>query len=135
MSKTSDAGARAADFLKAWQKEMTRQMHDPDMIRAMLAAMQPFGVKQNDEPAQQPAATDDARDAAIRKLERRLDALERELARVASLVPVAAKAQNPTGASKRGRNGSVANRAKPVAKSKRPVAKGAKPAGKPKQKR
>ena len=37
MNKKNNASTRAAEFLKLWQEEMTRQMHDPDMIRAMLS--------------------------------------------------------------------------------------------------
>ena len=107
----------AAEFLKQWQAQMTRQMHDPDMIRAMLAAMQPFGAAAHDETSRQSSPAPDAGDDAIARLERRVGQLERLVSELAGRdVSVAAKAKKSAGAAKRVRT-------KPVAKPKRGVAK------------
>lgn len=124
MAKTNDMTEKAAEFLKNWQTQMTKQMRDPDMIRAMLAAMQPFGAKPHDENARQPAPAMDAADDAIRQLTRRVDALERQLAQLnVRVFSLAAKAKNPAGTGRRGNAKPLAKRAKPVAKPKRAVAK------------
>jgi hypothetical protein len=37
MAEKDDYSKRAAEFLKLWQENVTRQMNDPETIRAMLA--------------------------------------------------------------------------------------------------
>ena len=128
MAKTADYSTRAADFLKQWQTQMTQQMRDPDVIRAMLAAMQPFAAPgaAHDESPQQHAYSAHADDAAIRHLAKRLDAVERTLARFEQLLSLAPEAKNPAGTGRR-------VRPKPVAKPKRPVAKSKPAMAKPKR--
>lgn len=134
MPKPDDMTSKAAEFLKQWQEQMTKQMRDPDIIRTMLAAMQPFGAKAHDENARQPAPAMDAHGDAIRKLTRRVDALERELADLhAQLLSMDAKAKKPTGARRRSNAKPVAKPKRAVAKPKRTVAKQAKPAAKRKR--
>ncbi|HOU37218.1 MAG TPA: OmpA family protein [Candidatus Omnitrophota bacterium] len=79
MTKNDDYQQRAADFLRQWQDQMTRQMNNPDAIAAMLAAMQQFGAPPHDANARRPAHAPDARHDAIGDLTERLHALEQQL--------------------------------------------------------
>lgn len=113
MTGPQDNQQRAAEFLRQWQEQMTKQMSNPDAIRAMLDAMQQFGKPAHDANARRPAHAPDARDDAIGDLAKRVHALERELRQLHARVDAAEKPA---------RTGKRAN-AKPVAKSKRAVDK------------
>src|SRR5690606_6416968 len=119
-----------ADFLNQWQAQMTRQMHNPDVIRALLSAMQSFaGANAHDETTRKSAPSTDAHDAAIARLARRLDAVERRLDELARLVSVVAETQKPAGTKPRRRTEPVEQRKRPVATGRRGDAK--KPSAKP----
>jgi uncharacterized protein YPO0396 len=111
MTQKQDYQQRAAEFLRQWQEQMTRQMSNPDTIAAMLAAMQQFGAPPHDANARRPAHAPDARDDAIGDLAKRLDAVEQQLRRLHARLDAAEK---PARTAKRAD-------AKPVAKSKRAV--------------
>jgi hypothetical protein len=131
MAKATDYTTQAAEFLKAWQTQMTNQMHNPDVIAAMLAAMQSFGAKTDDQDARKPSHAPDAGDDAIRQLTRRIDGLERELAALhARLLSLAAQTKNPARAGNGRHAKPVAAIKRPVAKAKRGVAAKPKPAAK-----
>lgn len=117
MTKNQDYQARAAEFLRQWQEQMTRQMTHPDAIAAMLAAMQQFGAKPHDANARRPTHAPHARDDAGGDIAQRLDAVERNLARLHARLDAAEKSA---------RTGKRPD-ARDVAKGKRRVAKHAKP--------
>lgn len=112
MTGPKDNQQRAAEFLRQWQEQMTKQMTNPDAIRAMLDAMQQFGKPPHDANARRPAHAPDARDDAIRDLAKRVHALEHELRQLHARMDAA---QKPARTGKRADT-------KPVAKSKRAVA-------------
>ena len=122
MSKNQDYQQRAADFLRQWQEQMTRQMGNPDTIAAMLAAMQQFGAPPHDANARRPSHAPDARHDAIGDLAKRLHTVEQKLHRLHARLDAAEKSARTTGRAD----------AKPVAKPKRTVAK-RKPVSKPKR--
>lgn len=116
VNSNSDNHRRAAEFLREWQEQMTKQMTSPDAIRAMLEAMQQFGKPPHDANARRPANAPDARDDAIGDIAKRLDAVERELRRLHARLDAAEK---PARTGKRADATAVAKRKPAVGKSKR----------------
>ncbi len=128
MSSNNDHQHRAAEFLRQWQEQMTKQMSNPDTIRAMLDAMQHFGKPAHDANARRPAHAPDARDDAIGNLAKRLDTMERELRRLHARMDAAEK---PARTRKRATAKPVAKREATVGKPKRADAKRLQPKRKP----
>lgn len=128
MNSNSDNQRRAAEFLREWQAQMTRQMTSPDAIRAMLEAMQQFGKPPHDANAQHPAHAPDARDDAIGDLAKRLHAVERELRQLHARLDAA---QKPARTGKRAAANPVAKRKPAMGKPKRANAQRIQPKRKP----
>lgn len=132
MNSNSDNQRRAAEFLRQWQEQMTKQMTSPDAIRAMLEAMQPFGKPAHDANARRPAHAPDARDDAIGDLAKRVRAVERELQRLHARLDAAEK---PARTGKRAAANPVAKREAAMGKPKRANAKRVQPKPKPTRKK
>jgi hypothetical protein len=130
VTTTNDNQQRAAEFLRQWQEQMTKQMTNPDAIRAMLDAMQHFGKPAHDANARRPAHAPDARDDAIGDYAKRLLAVERQLS---ALGKQFSELHARVDAAKKPARASNRPSASAVEKNKRPVAK-RKPVAKPKRK-
>ena len=115
MGSNNDNQRRAAEFLRQWQEQMTKQMTNPDAIRAMLDAMQHFGKPAHDANARRPAHAPDARDDAIGDLAKRLHAVEQQLRRLHARMDAAEK---PARTGQRPCDGHVEKNKRPVAKRK-----------------